>query len=728
MRPAAARLLVLHGGGAYRRLAGIVGGVALGVGMLLILLGGFLHMPDRDARSAWTSPGGEWIEVTDAGEHIVPEPTPSTMLMFSTNDYFEGETISVVTTAASPDTEVTMPGGLTPPAPGEYYASPAMAEIIDATPPDMLEQRYGTRVAVLPDEMLAGPSQRAVLTGDDWDSVAVKPGARLMDGFPSASAYNTSATYRLILALGAIAILVPIVLLISIVGQLGAAERRDRLATVRLIGAGRGAVAALAAWEMAAATALGSLLGVGVAALVRPGASVLVLNGSTSFAADLTASWGWTFAVVLAVTALGALTAGWRAFSDDVGAPGATRERAEKPVTAWRTTTLVLGIVLFAGSAFVAMESSAWAEVASYTFLLGFAMTAFGIVIAGPWLTGVVSAGFRTVASSAPAVVAAGRLARHPRSTFRSVAGLVVAVFIVSVFAGSASAIDELVEPRDRPGLLDPHAVMASVGPGVDAAQVRETLSAVEGVEHVAIGFAAEGEDRGVLMNVTDARAIGAVDLPGSGGVILDLFGMLSDTGLSGVSVDPPRDAPGLVPERVTSVIAVTDGASAAIERARTALIAHANTDLAPTTRADYGRVGTEELTDELAVMAYLGMGIAIGIAAVSLAVATAAAALDRRRTFGLLRLAGMSVRQLRATISIEATVPLLATLVASAGLGFAVAWTLIETLGEGATVGWPDERYWIAIAAALAIAAIAVTGSFGTVRRSTEMASTRFE
>ncbi len=728
MKPAAARLLLLQGGGAYRRLAGIVGGVALGVGMLLILLGGFLNMPDRDARAAWTSPGGEWIEYTEAGDVILPDANADTLMLYSTKDYFEGSTLTVVLSATADGTNITMPGDLAPPAPGEYYASPGMVELLDSTPPELLEERYGTRVGVLPDEMLAGPSQRAIIAGQDWETVAQKPGARVMDSFPEAANYSASATFRLILALGAIAILVPIVLLISIVSQLGAAERRDRLATVRLIGAGRGAVATLAAWEMAVATALGSVLGIGVAALLRPGASTLSLNGSTSFAADLTASWGWTAAVVLGVTVLGAWTAGWRAFSDDVGAPGATRERAEKPVTAWRTTTLLIGMALFAGSALVGMNDSALSEAASYTFLLGFAMIAFGIVIAGPWITRVVSASFRSVASNAPSVVAAGRLAKHPRATFRSVAGLVVAVFIVSVFAGSASAISEITAPRDAPGVLDSAALEVSVGPGVDADQVRETLSEIEGVEHVAIGYYVAGNDRGVLMNVTDAAAIGAVDLPSSGGVVIDLFGMLADNGAGSFGVEPPRSAEGLVPDGVSHVVAVTDGSSASIERARTALIVNANTGLNPITRADYAQAGVAEMTDELAVMAYLGMGIAIGISALALAVATAAAALDRRRTFGLLRLAGMSVKQLRATISIEATVPLLATLVASAGLGFAVAWTLIDTIGEGTSVTWPDARYWIAIAVALAIAAVAVTASFGTVRRSTEMASTRFE
>ena len=49
-------------------------------------------------------------------------------------------------------------------------------------------------------------------------------------------------------------------------------------------------------------------------------------------------------------------------------------------------------------------------------------------------------------------------------------------------------------------------------------------------------------------------------------------------------------------------------------------------------------------LTYQLAMLAYIGMAIAVGISALSLTVATVAAALDRKRTFGLLRLGGMSV------------------------------------------------------------------------------------
>ena len=52
----------------------------------------------------------------------------------------------------------------------------------------------------------------------------------------------------------------------------------------------------------------------------------------------------------------------------------------------------------------------------------------------------------------------------------------------------------------------------------------------------------------------------------------------------------------------------------------------------------------------------------------------------------------------------------------------------LIETLGNGLTVSWPDARYWIAMLGAVALAVVALIGSFGLVRKATEVETTRFE
>jgi hypothetical protein len=453
--------------------------------------------------------------------------------------------------------------------------------------------------------------------------------------------------------------------------------------------------------EMLLATFVGAVLGIGVAAALRPLAGKLALNGSTSFGSDLTPSAAWTVMAVAGVVVLGGVTAWWRTYRDDVGALGATRERAEKRVTAWRSVTLFAGLAMLVGPAIIIHANGAQGSALALVMIGGFAVTAFGIVVAGPWLTRLASRIVARLARSAPTVVAAGRLSRHARATFRSVAGLVVAVFIVSLFAGVVSAVEKIATPQETPGRLSMATVMTSVGSAKEATAVSAALERVNGVKRIAVAYAAPDQDWHDVMTADDARAIGAIDVPNAPAVKVDTFGMLSGgTGVSNATFPPPvaTDAiQGLVP---TKVFAITDGTPAAKERARTAIEIASEPGLGPVTRADYAAAGSRRFTQEMAALAYLGMAVAIGIAALSLTVATVAAALDRKRTFALLRLGGMPSGDLRRVIAVEAGVPLAATLVISAGLGFFVAWLMVVTLGNGQTMGWPDARYWWAIIA----------------------------
>lgn len=720
----ATRLLLLNGAPAYRRLGAIVAGVALGTGMLLILLGAFMKMPDRDLRTAWAQTDGEWVDMLESA----PAPAPDQLLIKTRVDAYEDTFIEVVTVATTSDTYVRLPDGSLPPRPGEYYASPSVLEAISEAPADQLAERYGNIGGEIPAEMLKGPSQSIVLVGVPWEQLADRFDTTIQDGFTEQPRWGDSLTYQVVLAMGAIALLVPILLLVSIVSQLGAAERRERLATVRLIGAGRKAVAAMSGAEMFFAGLVGAVLGVGVALGLRPLAAQLLISGTTSYQADLMPSVGWTVGAVIGVGLLAGFAAWWRAYRDDVGALGATREREEKPATAWRVVLLALGLVAVVGSAVIARQLPELAEEVSYLMLAGFAATAVGVVIAGPWLTKITARIVRKSAGSAAAVVAAGRLERHPRATFRSVAGLVIAVFVVSVFAGSASAIVGIAQPRDEEGALRLDTLLGYVDESVATSQVVDRLQAVDGVTEVVLTYGPEDpQQMGVAMRPEDARTIGAVDVPESPGVLIDMFGMLAGNLDSGWFTEPqPLDeVPGGEPQ---NILVITDGEQASIERARTVLIADTSPSISPVTRTDYANRGALEIEQELAVMAYLGMGIAIGISALSLTVATVAAALDRRRTFGLLRLSGMPTSQLRRTVALEATLPLAITLVVSAGLGFVVAGSLLTALADGMSLGWPDTMYWGAIGASLLLAALGVSASFGTVRRSTEVQSTRFE
>lgn len=73
---------------------------------------------------------------------------------------------------------------------------------------------------------------------------------------------------------------------------------------------------------------------------------------------------------------------------------------------------------------------------------------------------------------------------------------------------------------------------------------------------------------------------------------------------------------------------------------------------------------------------------------------------------------------------------PLLAV-VLSAALGLLAAWMLLTGLtggGGSRTLGWPDPLYYLALGGSLLLAIGAVTATFGTIRRNTAIASTRFE
>ncbi len=726
MRLAAARMIVFGAAGATRRLIGIAAGIALGTGMLLLLLGAFMHMPDRDARAGWMTARGEFREFNDNDELVLPTPAREDVLVRVSADYLRGKAFERISIATTPDTTVEFPGGLEPLKAGEYYASPALMDLIERYPDDELAQRYGTFKGVLPDTVIKGPDQLVVMVAKDWDRMAADPNARVQTGFPDNGPRATSMVYRVILGVGAVALLVPVVLLVGTVSQLGAAARRERYATVRLIGAGRRTMAHLAALEMGVAALVGGIGGIGMTALLRPLAARLPIAGTRSFQADLTAPMT---AAVLAIAMLVVLSAGiawWRSFRDDVGALGAVRERAEKKVSWRRVTLLALGLALFSSSAFIA--SRGWGDEGTLVLglVFGFAAITFGIVIAGSWITKVVSSAFARRARSGYSLVAAGRLSRHPRATFRSVAGVVVAVFIVSVLAGVASSINSFVSSRDEPGLLPLNAVSADVEEWSDPVAMVAAAEAIEGVSDViAVRIGPDAADS--VITADEARILGIPDLPDSEWVAVDFYMMLS-ADMWSQKPDSPRASAPPVGDDVRYVVAVTDGKASTIDRVRTALSVTGDMTFAPVTRAEFGSAATLDITHQLAVLSYIGMAIAVGVSAISLTVATVSAALDRKRTFGLLRLSGMPVRDLRRTIAVEAAMPLGVTLVASAGLGFLVAYVMVLTLGHDLYLTWPDARYWWALIGSVAIAALAVSGSFGMVRRSTEMTSTRFE
>ncbi|WP_326962344.1 MULTISPECIES: FtsX-like permease family protein [unclassified Arthrobacter] len=737
------KLAVVGSRSAYGRLAGIAGGVAVGVCLLLLLWGGANGLSARDDRGAWLRETGRpsvaappTEDPTTSGPGTPVPLTPATVLMEANPvEVFRDQLINRRDVAALDSATVRIPGIGKPPEPGHYYASPALQRLIESTPQDQLGDRFGTFAGTIDDGALPGPDSLIVVMGATEAELRQNGRAVLVSDFTTDPYGGSAAAYNTVLSIGAIAVFFPVLLLISIVTGLGAAQRRERFATLRLIGASPQLISRIAAVETAVPSLVGALLGVVLAIVLRPAAAQIPVNGTRMFAADLTTGPAAAAAVVALVVAASTLVAAHRTARAGIGPLGVTRAVHEKTPTMWRTAPVLAGLAAMITAVLAIRTGDAgllW--LASPLLILGFLLILVGIVVIGPWLTRLVSRIGLRQARSAAGVIAASRIQKTPVATFRSVSGLVIAVFVVSVFAGGSSIVESTEVRPARAGLLQPTSLHATISSGHTPAQVAEAARQARdltGIRSATVGYGpAALSERGagseIYFRAADAPDLGFQDIPAAETVAVDTtFLHYWTTQPLALTPAPATNLDGLVP--VVMVLG-TDGTPEAMDRARTALNSSGITAIPATSPLDLKLQSTGRLIQGLAVLAYLGMFVAIAIAGLSLAVATASAVLDRKRVLGLMRLMGMPVSVLRRIITREAAVPLLAVLLLSVGLGFLVAWLMVTFIDDTYRVTWPAPDYFMALGLSLLLALGAVTATFGLIRSNTAMTATRFE
>lgn len=744
------KLAITGSRSAYGRLAGIAAGVAVGVCMLLLIWGGANGLNARDDRGAWLRETGkpsvsfpsETAGSSPSADAATPPEVPTPISLTSNTALMRSDPVEVFRDrlinrrdfAALDSTTVTIPGVGAPPAPGEYYASPALQQLIEAIPADELGDRYGTFAGVINDSALPGPDSLVIVTGVTEAEIRAGGRASLVSGFTTDPYGGNASSYTTVLALGAIAVFFPVLLLISIVTGLGAAERRERFSTFRLIGASPRVVARIAAAETAIPSLLGALAGVVLAVLLRPVAAQLQINGTRLFVSDLATGWVASLSVVTVVVVASALTAAHRTGRAGIGPLGITQSSPETPPRMRRLIPLLAGLTAMILAAFLSRTANSLsAQLQTPLLLGGFVLILLGIVTAGPWLTLLVSRTGARRARTAATVIALNRIQQTPATTFRSVSGLVIAVFVVSVFAGASSVIESRPTLTAVPGLPHPASVTATISTGHTAADTNLTKNRLEqlpGTAHATVGYgaaalteaAAESE---IYLRAEDAPSLGFTDIPTADVVALDISFLYSWTTTPVSLVPAPTNT---LDQLVPVVIMVeTDGTPAAIDRARTTLDTSGITATSGTTPTDLELQSSARLIQGLAVLAYLGMVTAVVIAGISLAVGTASAILDRKKVLGLMRLMGMPTSTLRKIILGEAAVPLLTVLALSIGLGFLVAWLMVTGIDDSYTISWPGNDYFIALGISLLLALAAVTATFGLIQRNTTPTTTRF-
>jgi hypothetical protein len=182
-------------------------------------------------------------------------------------------------------------------------------------------------------------------------------------------------------------------------------------------------------------------------------------------------------------------------------------------------------------------------------------------------------------------------------------------------------------------------------------------------------------------------------------------------------------DAAGLAPSRL---LVMTDGATSTTERLRTAFAKSPTNTLNIFTDDELYGLGVA-LVSQLRALAGIGILITLVIAGCGLLVSVADSLLERKRPFALLRLTGMRLAQLRATVLLEAAIPLIVTTVLAAGAGTLYGQLLMKAVSD-MPLSFPPLNYVLTIVLGIAASLLIVAGTLPLLNKLTLPENARFE
>ncbi|MFG3301431.1 FtsX-like permease family protein [Micromonospora chersina] len=744
----AVRLSLAGGREAATRLAVIATAVALGVGMLLATLAGMNAVNAQNQRYAW---------LNTAVAPAAADPSVDPLWWLIREDYFHGDSIGRVEVAATgPDSPVP-PGIPRLPGPGEYYVSPALGELLHTTPAAQLGDRFpGHEVGTIGEVALPSPDSLLIVLGrtpSDLEQLGARKATQIMTTSPSVCSRGCYVGINhdgmaLVLSIVAVALLFPVLIFIGTATRLAATRREQRFAAMRLIGATPRQISVISAVESVLAAAVGTAVGFGLFLALRPGLAAIPFTGERFFTADLSLTLVDVLAVAFGIP-LGAVVAAWLALRRVQISPlGVARRVTPKPPRAWRLIPLVAGLVeltYFIGR----RPPTTNGQLTAY--LSGFLLILTGLLLAGPWLT---MLGARLLAgrASRPATLIAGRrLADNPRAAFRSVSGLIVALFVTSVATG---IITTYVANRGEPRTDSVAATSLSTwfdpeeGPAPTADQIPAGLASIPGVRSVTLVHANPVDTPPPLevngtVNPTyrwwwpgvitcaelDRLAEFGTCPPGAqvATVADDLIGERAWdlTNDHYVWADAHMDPAQVDRQPIRSVV-VNTASRAAFEQARTMLINAFPAVRFPASTAEW-EADSARLMVQFQQLANVVMLASLPIAGCSLAVSVAGGLTDRKRPFSMLRLSGVQLRTLRRVVALETVVPLLAVAAVATGMGFLAAHLFLRAQ-LGYTLLAPDGSFYLMVAGGLAVSLGIVASTLPLLRRITGPETARNE
>ncbi|MBV1855947.1 FtsX-like permease family protein [Catellatospora tritici] len=707
------RLAVTGGREAFVRLAVIAAAVALGTGLLLATVASLHAVDKQTARYGW---------MTTRATESAPVAGVDPLYWALREDFHESKLIGRLDVAATGPAAPVPPGLPRLPGPGEYFASPKLAELLAATPADQLGARYpGHLVGTIGRDMVPDPDTMLIVIGHAPEELAVL-GAGQVTSIGTEPPGARSAGLDLVLSTVAGGLLFPVLIFIGTATRLNAARREQRFAAMRLVGATPRQVSVIAAIESTAAAFIGTALGFALYALGHDTLASIPFTGSRFYPDEVAVTGLDALLVGLGVPLAAAVAARLALRRVRISPLGVTRRVTPRPPRAYRLIPLALGLAeltYFIGR----RPQTSQGQVAA--FLPGLLVIMAGLVIAGPYLTMVGARLLARRANRPATLIAARRLADNPQAAFRAVSGLMLALFVTSTAVG---IITTIVAERGTK-----HGTTASAGSmhvyfhdGDPLTTVPETISArlrdVPGVgrmitvRHNPVERTGSGpDDFGSLPGVISCAELDPVFGRCAPGAVVaevwsDLIGFPDaggpDTVWAASTVTPEQYAQ--LP--LMSLVVRTDGSTAAVERARTILeVGLPQYEVPPMVAGDFEADFTNTLTGwkQLANVIILA---SLPIAGCSLAVSIVGGLSERKRPFSLLRLSGVPLRTLRRVVALESTVPLVVVAVVAIGAGLLSA-QLFLTAQMHYDLRAPSLGYYLTVLAGL-VGSLAIIGS----------------
>ena len=361
--------------------------VALGVGLLLMALAGVNGLHSQTQR-------GAWLDTSPTTPRTTSTPASDPLWWLLSVDQFGDQAIDRVDVAATGPTSPVPPGLEHLPGPGQYDASPALERLLASTPKDQLAERFaGHQTGTIGTAGLPSPNSLIIVIGHDAHQLSLVPGAVEVRGIqqtPSScdackSGAGSAVALQWILAIGAVALLLPVLILISTASRLSAARREERFAAMRLVGATPRQISVISAVEATVAACAGVSLGFALFFLLRPLLYRVPFTGASLAAGDLSLRAIDIAIVVIGVPIAAIVSARLALRRVRISPLGVSRRTTSAPPRAFRVIPLLAGIALLAYFDAAGKPNSNSGQ--QLEFLLGFGLLVVGLVSAGPWFT-----------------------------------------------------------------------------------------------------------------------------------------------------------------------------------------------------------------------------------------------------------------------------------------------------------------------------------------------------